>query len=106
SRVDGCGGGGSNASGIFTGFLDDLSTELVGVEAGGKGIETGQHAAGLDGGKGRPGVAQAYKTVFLQAEEGLMRAPRSVAAALDYIGIGPMLPDLHQRGRVRFESAT
>jgi len=106
SRVYACVGGGSNASGVFMGFLDDLSTELVGVEAGGRGIESGEHAARLAGGKGRPGVAQGYKTMFLQDEEGIMRDTHSVAAGLDYIGIGPMLADLHQRGRVRFESAT
>ncbi|MPY55833.1 tryptophan synthase subunit beta [Streptomyces spongiae] len=105
-RVYACVGGGSNASGIFAGFLDDPSVELVGVEAAGKGIDSGMHAARLAGGKGRPGVAQGYKTVFLQNEEGLMQDTYSVAAGLDYIGVGPMLADLHQRGRVRFESAT
>lgn len=105
-RVYACVGGGSNASGIFAGFLDDLSVDLVGVEAGGKGIESGRHAARLAGGKGRPGVAQGYKTVFLQNDEGLMQDTHSVAAGLDYIGIGPMLAHLHQQGRVRFESAT
>jgi len=106
NRVYACVGGGSNASGIFSGFLDDPSVELVGVEAGGKGIESGQHAARLAGGKGRPGVAQGYKSVFLQNDEGLMQDTYSVAAGLDYIGVGPMLADLHQQGRVRFESAT
>jgi tryptophan synthase beta chain len=106
SRVYACVGGGSNASGIFTGFLDDPSVELIGVEAGGKGIDSGMHAARLAGGNGRPGVAQGYKTVFLQNEEGLMQDTYSVAAGLDYIGVSPMLADLHQRGRVRFESAT
>ncbi|MEV0460627.1 tryptophan synthase subunit beta [Catellatospora methionotrophica] len=106
SRVYACVGGGSNASGIFTGFLDDPAVELVGVEAAGKGIATGQHAARLAGGQGRTGVAQGYKTVFLQNEEGLMRDTHSVAAGLDYIGVGPMLAHLHQQGRVRFESAT
>ena len=105
-RVYACVGGGSNASGVFAGFLDDLAVELVGVEAGGHGIESGKHAARLAGGKGRPGIAQGYKTVFLQNEEGLMQDTHSVAAGLDYIGVGPMLADLHQRGRVRFESAT
>ncbi|MHA6821236.1 tryptophan synthase subunit beta [Ralstonia pseudosolanacearum] len=100
-----CVGGGSNASGLFAGFLDDLSVELVGVEAGGKGVDSGQHAARLAGGKGRPGVAQGYKTMFLQNEEGLMQDTYSVAAGLDYIGVGPMLADLHRRKRVRFESA-
>lgn len=105
-RVYACVGGGSNASGLFTGFLDDPSVELVGVEAGGEGIESGKHAARLAGGKGRLGVAQGYKTMFLQNEEGLMQDTHSVAAGLDYIGVGPMLADLHQRGLVRFESAT
>jgi tryptophan synthase beta chain len=105
-RVYACVGGGSNASGVFAGFLDDPSVELVGVEAGGKGIDTGKHTARLAGGKGSPGVAQGYKSVFLQNEEGLMHDTHSVAAGLDYIGVGPILADLHQRGRVRFEAAT
>jgi tryptophan synthase beta chain len=105
-RVYACVGGGSNASGIFAGFLDDRSVELVGVEAGGHGIDTGKHTARLAGGKGRPGVAQGYKTVFLQSEEGLMHDTHSVAAGLDYIGVGPILAHLHQQGRVRFEAAT
>lgn len=105
-RVYACVGGGSNASGLFAGFLDDPSVELIGVEAGGHGIASRQHAARLAGGVGRPGVAQGYKTVFLQNEEGLMQDTHSVAAGLDYIGVSPMLADLHQRNRVRFESAT
>lgn len=105
-RVYACVGGGSNASGVFMGFLNDPSVELIGVEAGGKGIDTGQHAARLAGGHGRPGIAQGYMTVFLQNEEGLMQDTHSVAAGLDYIGVGPMLADLHQQGRVRFEAAT
>jgi tryptophan synthase beta chain len=105
-RVYACVGGGSNASGIFAGFLDDRSVELVGVEAGGHGIDTGKHTARLAGGKGRPGVAQGYKTVFLQSEEGLMHDTHSVAAGLDYIGVGPIVAHLHQQGRVRFEAAT
>jgi len=106
NRVYACVGGGSNASGLFAGFLDDVSVELVGVEAGGDGIDTGRHAARLAGGQGQPGVAQGYKTVFLQNDEGLMQDTHSVAAGLDYVGVGPMLADLHQSGRVRFESAT
>ncbi|HYY11511.1 MAG TPA: tryptophan synthase subunit beta [Kineosporiaceae bacterium] len=106
SRVYACVGGGSNASGIFAGFVDDPSVELVGVEAGGKGIPTGQHASRLAGGTGVAGVAQGYKTVFLQDAEGLMQDTYSVAAGLDYIGVGPMLAELHRRGRARFESAT
>ncbi|MEV8569627.1 tryptophan synthase subunit beta [Streptomyces sp. NPDC051322] len=106
NRVYACVGGGSNASGIFAGFLDDSSVGLIGVEAGGKGIGTGQHASRIAGGQGRPGVAQGYKTVFLQNEEGVMGDTYSVAAGLDYIGIGPMLAYLHEQGRARFESAT
>jgi tryptophan synthase beta chain len=105
-RVYACVGGGSNASGIFAGFLDDASVELVGVEAGGQGVDTEQHAARLAGGRGCPGVAQGYKSVFLQNHEGLMHDTCSVAAGLDYIGVGPILAHLHARGRVRFEAAT
>ena len=105
-RVYACVGGGSNASGVFTGFIDDPAVELVGVEAGGHGIETDKHAARLAGGKGHPGVAQGYKSFFLQNEEGLMQDTHSVAAGLDYIGVGPILAHLHQTGRVRFEAAT
>jgi tryptophan synthase beta chain len=105
-RVYACVGGGSNASGIFAGFLDDPEVELVGVEAGGLGLATSEHAARIAGGKGSPGVAQGYKTYFLQDAEGRMLDTHSVSAGLDYIGIGPILAHLHTRGRVRFESAT
>jgi len=105
-RVYACVGGGSNASGIFAGFLDDSAVELVGVEAGGLGIASGKHAARIAGGQGVPGVAQGYKTYFLQDAEGIMNDTHSVAAGLDYIGVGPILARLHEHGRVRFESAT
>ena len=105
-RVYACVGGGSNASGIFAGFLEDSEVDLVGVEAGGLGISSGKHAARIAGGQGCPGVAQGYKTYFLQDKEGLMNDTHSVAAGLDYIGVGPILAHLHDRGRVRFESAT
>ena len=105
-RVYACVGGGSNATGIFLGFLDDEKVELVGVEAGGFGLETGMHAARLAGGKGSPGVAQGYKTFFLQNSEGQMQHTHSVSAGLDYIGVSPILAHLHEVGRVRFESAT
>jgi tryptophan synthase beta chain len=105
-RVYACVGGGSNASGIFAGFLDD-DVELVGVEAGGLGLAGGQHASRLAvGSGGRPGVAQGYKTYFLQNDEGLMNDTHSVSAGLDYIGVGPLLAHLHEIGRVRFEAAT
>jgi tryptophan synthase beta chain len=106
ARVYACVGGGSNAIGIFQGFLDDPGVALVGVEAGGKGLATGMHAARLAGSDGSPGVAQGYKTVFLQDEDGQMRDTHSVAAGLDYVGVSPIIADLHARGRVRMEAAT
>jgi tryptophan synthase beta chain len=105
ARVYACVGGGSNAMGIFQGFLDD-AVELVGVEAGGKGISTGMHAARLCGSDASPGVAQGYKTMFLQNEDGQMLETHSVAAGLDYVGVSPILSDLADRKRVRFEAAT
>ena len=106
ARVYACVGGGSNALGIFQGFLDDGSVELIGVEAGGKGIETGHHAARLCGTDASPGVAQGYKTMFLQNDDGQMRETHSVAAGLDYVGVSPILADLAEKKRVRFASAT
>jgi len=105
-RVYACVGGGSNASGIFTGFLDDRDVDLVGVEAGGLGLGSGKHAARIAGGQGSIGVAQGYKTYFMQDQEGQMLDTHSISAGLDYIGVGPILAWLHQRGRVRFEAAT
>jgi tryptophan synthase beta chain len=106
ARVYACVGGGSNAMGIFQGFLDDPQVELIGVEAGGEGVETGRHAARLAGGNGSPGVAQGYKTMFLQNDDGQMLDTHSVAAGLDYVGVSPILADLWQKGRVRFAAAT
>ena len=106
-RVYACVGGGSNAMGIFQGFLDAPKVELIGVEAGGLGIDTGQHAARMVPGCGAsPGVAQGYKTMFLQNPEGQMLDTHSIAAGLDYVGVSPMLAHLGEQGRVRFESAT
>ena len=104
-RIYACVGGGSNACGIFLPFLED-DVELVGVEAGGKGIETGLHASRLSAPGAGIGVAQGYKTFFLQDNDGQMRETHSVAAGLDYVGVSPILSDLHAKGRVRFESAT
>ncbi|MGK5091212.1 tryptophan synthase subunit beta [Deltaproteobacteria bacterium TL4] len=103
-RIYACVGGGSNACGMFIPFLDDDAVELVGVEAGGLGIETGKHAVRFAG--GRVGVAQGYKTYFLQNEEGQMQPTHSIAAGLDYIGVSPILSYLHDLKRIRFESAT
>ncbi len=104
-RVYACVGGGSNALGIFSGFMDD-AVELVGVEAGGKGLETGRHASRLCSTDGSVGVAQGYKTYFLQDDDGQMKETHSVAAGLDYVGVSPILAHLKETGRVRFESAT
>lgn len=105
-RVYACVGGGSNATGMFLGFVDDPEVELVGVEAGGLGLESGHHASRLAGKDGSAGVAQGYKTYFLQNEEGQMLDTHSVSAGLDYIGVSPILAHLHRSGRVRFEAAT
>jgi tryptophan synthase beta chain len=105
ARVYACVGGGSNAMGIFSGFMDDPVT-LVGVEAGGKGLDTGQHASRLCSKDASIGVAQGYKTYFLQDGDGQMRETHSVAAGLDYVGVSPILAHLKETGRVRFEAAT
>ena len=106
ARIYACVGGGSNAMGIFQGFLDNDEVQLVGVEAGGKGLGTGMHASRLCGQDASPGVAQGYKTMFLQNSDGQMLETHSVAAGLDYVGVSPILSDLAEKGRVRFESAT
>ncbi len=105
ARVYACVGGGSNALGIFSGFYDD-STELVGVEAGGEGLESGRHAARLASSDGTPGIAQGYKTYFLQNNDGQMQDTHSVAAGLDYVGVSPILAAMRDEGRIRFEAAT
>lgn len=104
-RVYACVGGGSNAMGIFSGFFDD-DTELIGVEAGGEGLETGRHAARLASHDASLGVAQGYLTYFLQNQDGQMSETHSVAAGLDYVGVSPILSHLHDTQRVRFEAAT
>jgi len=105
ARIYACVGGGSNAMGIFSSFFDD-PVELVGVEAGGEGLETGHHAARLSSEDGTVGVAQGYKTYFLQDRDGQMKETHSVAAGLDYVGVSPILASLREQGRVRFEATT
>ena len=105
SRVYACVGGGSNAMGLFSGFLDD-PVELVGVEAGGKGLKSGRHASRLKASDASIGVAQGYKTYFLQNDDGQMRETHSIAAGLDYIGVSPILAHFKENGRARFEAAT
>jgi tryptophan synthase beta chain len=104
-RVYACVGGGSNAMGIFSGFLDD-DVELVGAEAGGHGLDTTMHASRLASDDASIGVAQGYKTYFLQDGDGQMRETHSVAAGLDYIGVSPILSHLKSTGRARFEAVT
>ncbi len=104
-RVYACVGGGSNAMGIFSGFLDD-AVELVGAEAGGYGLDSGRHASRLASNDGSVGIAQGYKTFFLQDADGQMRETHSVAAGLDYIGVSPILAHLQSTGRARFEAVT
>ncbi|MBF0294237.1 MAG: tryptophan synthase subunit beta [Magnetococcales bacterium] len=106
THVYACVGGGSNAMGIFQGFLDDPRVHLVGVEAGGKGLASGRHAARLASGTGVVGVAQGYKTFFLQNDDGQMLDTHSVAAGLDYVGVSPILAHLHASGRIRCEAAS
>ncbi|MGD8769305.1 MAG: tryptophan synthase subunit beta [Desulfobacterales bacterium] len=105
SRIYACVGGGSNALGVFKAFLDD-PVELIGVEAGGKGLDTGKHASRLCSQDASIGVAQGYKTYFLQDNDGQMKETHSVAAGLDYVGVSPILAQFAESGRIRFEAAT
>ncbi len=97
-------GGGSNAIGMFHPFLDDKDVDLVGVEAAGYGLESGQHAASLAG--GFPGILHGNKTFLLQDEDGQIAEAHSISAGLDYPGIGPEHSWLHEIGRARYEPIT
>ena len=99
-----CIGGGSNAMGLFHPFLDDASVKIIGVEAAGHGIETGQHAASLNGGV--PGVLHGNRTFLLQDDDGQIIDAHSISAGLDYPGIGPEHAWLHDIGRVEYTSIT
>ncbi len=105
-RVFACVGGGSNAIGLFQGFMDDESVQLIGCEAGGFGPGKGNHASRLAYKDATVGVAQGMKTYFLQNDDGNMLETHSVAAGLDYIGVNPILVDLWEKERVRFEAVT
>ncbi|HEX5744306.1 MAG TPA: tryptophan synthase subunit beta [Candidatus Saccharimonadales bacterium] len=96
-----CVGGGSNALGAFYAFLDKPEVKLTGVEAGGKGKGYGQHAARFPGAE--VGILEGYKSYFLQDKDGNTAPTTSVAAGLDYVGIGPELAELADKGRVEFE---
>ncbi len=105
-RVFACVGGGSNAIGIFQGFMDDPDVQLVACEAGGFGPGEGSHASRLAYKDASVGVAQGMKTYFLQNDDGNMLETHSVAAGLDYIGVNPILVHLWEQQRVRFEAVT
>jgi tryptophan synthase beta chain len=97
-------GGGSNAMGLFHPFLDDPSVKIIGVEAAGKGIDTGEHAASLT--SGDPGVLHGNRTYLLQDKDGQIKDAFSISAGLDYPGIGPEHAWLHDLGRVEYVSIT
>lgn len=99
-EVIACVGGGSNAMGIFAGFMDQAGVALVGAEAGGDGVGTGHHAASIVG--GRLGVLHGNKTFLLQDTDGQIQITHSVSAGLDYPGVGPEHAALHESGRAQF----
>jgi tryptophan synthase beta chain len=105
ARVVACVGGGSNAIGIFTAFLADEQVELIGVEAGGDGIETKRHGAPLTVG-GRAGVLHGSRSAVMQDEEGQIVEAHSVSAGLDYPGAGPQHAFLRDTGRARYVAVT
>jgi tryptophan synthase beta chain len=99
-----CVGGGSNAAGAFYHFLSDEHVNLIGVEAGGKGVDTGESAATTA--LGKPGVLHGSKTLLMQTQDGQVIEPYSISAGLDYPGIGPLHAHLFETGRVQFMNVT
>ncbi|MDA7972173.1 MAG: tryptophan synthase subunit beta [Gammaproteobacteria bacterium] len=99
-----CIGGGSNAIGLFHTFLDEPSVRMVGVEAAGRGIKSGEHAASLSG--GQPGVLHGNRTYLLQDDDGQIRDAHSISAGLDYPGVGPEHAWLFESGRVEYAAVT
>ena len=99
-----CVGGGSNAIGLFHPFLNDEAVKIIGVEAAGSGLDSGRHAAAING--GRPGVLHGNMTYLLQDREGQIEEAHSISAGLDYPGIGPEHAWLHDVGRATYLSAT
>ncbi|MBN8883819.1 MAG: tryptophan synthase subunit beta [Salana multivorans] len=102
--VAACVGGGSNAMGIFNAFLDDPGVALLGLEAGGDGVETGRHAARFSG--GGPGVLHGARSYLLQDDDGQTRPTHSISAGLDYPSVGPEHAWLHDTGRASYEPVT
>jgi len=101
-----CVGGGSNASGIFQGFLEDGDVDLVGVEAGGRSEKLGEHAIRLASDTASVGVAQGYKSFFIQDQDGQLQNTHSISAGLDYVGVSPIMSAMRDSGRARFISAS
>lgn len=99
-----CVGGGSNAMGMFFDFLDEEEVALIGVEAGGRGTQTGQHAAKVL--HGREGIFEGYRSYFLQDDDGNIADTHSVSAGLDYCGVSPILAWLADSGRITFDTAS
>ncbi|SIO65681.1 tryptophan synthase beta chain [Singulisphaera sp. GP187] len=99
-----CVGGGSNAAGMFYPFINDTEVELIGAEAGGRGPQSGDHAASLT--KGRPGVLHGSLSYVLQDDDGQTENVHSISAGLDYPGVGPEHSYWKETGRVRYESVT
>ncbi len=99
-----CVGGGSNAMGAFTDFIEESKVNLIGVEAGGRGKKIGEHAVRFP--SGSVGVVEGYKSYFLQDSDGQLQKTHSISAGLDYPGIGPELSFLHDTKRVEFVSVT
>ena len=99
-----CVGGGSNAIGIFHPFIDDVSVQLIGLEAGGDGVSTGRHAATISG--GTPGVLHGTRSYVLQDENGQTVESHSISAGLDYPGVGPEHAFLHDIGRAQYRAIT
>jgi len=104
THVAACVGGGSNAMGIFAGFMRDRGVRLIGVEAAGRGLGTREHAATLT--KGRPGVLHGSRSYVLQSAEGQVLDTHSISAGLDYPGVGPEHAALHDSGRGTYVTAT
>ena len=102
--VAACVGGGSNALGIFSGFLEDAAVQLVGVEAAGEGLASGHHSATLTAGS--PGVLHGSMSYLLQDQDGQVAPAHSISAGLDYPGVGPEHSYLRDTGRVKYETAT
>jgi tryptophan synthase beta chain len=105
ARVVACVGGGSNAIGAFAAFIPDEQVQLVGVEAGGEGIDTGRHGAPLTVG-GRPGILHGSRSAVMQDEEGQIVQAHSISAGLDYPGTGPQHAYLRDTGRARYVAVT